>query len=299
MNRLQTDGIVGSSRRPVAGAAALWLALVVGPTACERAPADPFAPEPSFNSTHEGTHFISTPPDPAYVGQTYLAAAQRNEFDAPHLWSETPSVCAFAENEVILSDTVTFVTAGTCILAAQCKYCAIQEPGPVYQEFPIVNVWTADVNEGLNVVIEPVDSETQEPGPVQLIFDHVTSGGTAAVSMEAVTADSDVQPPANFQLGDPAMYYHITLSDDLTFEGAVRVCITYTDEQVAGMRESELQLLHWNGTEWEVLENQLVDTLTNTVCATTTSFSPFLIGHTILDDKNGRAKQKSKSKGQD
>jgi hypothetical protein len=77
----------------------------------------------------------------------------------------------------------------------------------------------------------------------------------------------------------------------------VEVCIGYTDEQVAGMDESALQLLHWNGTEWEVLDNQTVDRVANTICATTTSFSPFTIGQLPADEKNGKGKAKQKAKG--
>jgi hypothetical protein len=117
------------------------------------------------------------------------------------------------------------------------------------------------------------------------------------VTTETVSADSDVDPPANFSLGDPPKYYNITLSEELEFDGMVRVCITYADGDFGGTTPV---LLHWNGTEWEELPGQDHDPATNTVCAYTDSFSPFALAVEItMEDENGKGKAKAKAKGRD
>ena len=60
------------------------------------------------------------------------------------------------------------------------------------------------------------------------------------------------------------------------FSGNVTVTITYTDDQIAGLDESSLKIYHWDGTQWVALSTT-VNLSTNTLTATTTSFSDFAV----------------------
>jgi hypothetical protein len=235
--------------------------------------------------------FTSTPPDPAFVGNTYEVKAEHSdELGEGGIWlgSRTPDVCYLygewhSGNPV--SATVTFLEAGTCIIDAYEGWAFWW----AQQTFSVVDPGTAEVGIGSAVSV-PLSNE------VSLTFDDVTAEGSVSVTTETVDSDSDPQPPSNFQLGDPPTYYNITTSDGLEFEGSVRLCITYGDEEFASMAADELVLLHWDGSSWNVLENQTVDTTTNTVCADTDSFSPFAIAYQLVDDERGKRKAKGKGR---
>ncbi|MCK4891494.1 MAG: hypothetical protein KAS78_02380 [Candidatus Pacebacteria bacterium] len=64
-----------------------------------------------------------------------------------------------------------------------------------------------------------------------------------------------------------------------TFEKALTVTLTYTDAQVAGLTEGTLKIHYWDDTssEWVALTDSAVNTTTNTVTATTTHFTYFVI----------------------
>ncbi len=61
-----------------------------------------------------------------------------------------------------------------------------------------------------------------------------------------------------------------------SFLKSVTITVTYTDAQVAGIDESSLKLYRWNGTQWVALICT-INTTTNTITATTTSFSKFAV----------------------
>ena len=60
------------------------------------------------------------------------------------------------------------------------------------------------------------------------------------------------------------------------FSGNVTITITYTDDQIAGLDESSLKIYHWDGAQWVALSTT-VNLSTNTLTATTTSFSDFSV----------------------
>ena len=61
-----------------------------------------------------------------------------------------------------------------------------------------------------------------------------------------------------------------------TFARTVTITLTYTDAQVVGLDEASLKIYRRDGTKWVVLPST-VNTATNTITATTTSFSYFAI----------------------
>ncbi len=64
-----------------------------------------------------------------------------------------------------------------------------------------------------------------------------------------------------------------------TFEKAVTLTFTYTNEQVEGLNEETLKIYYWDETlsQWVSLENSAVDMINKRVTATTTHFTYFAI----------------------
>jgi hypothetical protein len=94
------------------------------------------------------------------------------------------------------------------------------------------------------------------------------------------TVTPSAPPPAgNFLVGN--YVYNITASATgvgavTTFAQSVTLTFTYTDTQIAGLNESNLTVSRWDGTQWVVLPST-VNTVTNTITATTNAFSYFAI----------------------
>jgi hypothetical protein len=67
-----------------------------------------------------------------------------------------------------------------------------------------------------------------------------------------------------------------------SFNQPVQLTFSYQNAEVSGFVESSLKIMRWNGSQWEDLNNNQVDTGANTVTATTTQFSTFgLFGQAI------------------
>ena len=101
-----------------------------------------------------------------------------------------------------------------------------------------------------------------------LTFSNITQEGQTTI-----TASSGGQPPpTGFKLGNPATYYSI--STTATFTGNVEICINWTQGQFNN--ENNLKLFHNDGTNWvNITESGYPDTVNNTICGLTTSFSDF------------------------
>ncbi len=71
-------------------------------------------------------------------------------------------------------------------------------------------------------------------------------------------------------------------SEVTSFNQPVQLTFSYQNAEVSGLVESSLKIMRWNGSQWEDLNNNQVDTGANTVTATTTQFSTFgLFGQAI------------------
>jgi probable HAF family extracellular repeat protein len=105
---------------------------------------------------------------------------------------------------------------------------------------------------------------------VSLTFDDVTSSGSTTV-----VASSDGPPPPNgFKLTDPPVYYDIQTT--ATFSGNVRVCLGWTEGQIAN--ENDVSLFHHESGDWvDITDAASRDTVNNTVCGTASSLSPFTL----------------------
>jgi hypothetical protein len=134
------------------------------------------------------------------------------------------------------------------------------------EAFPVVNT-----NVGSGVVVDvPTTLPDSSPGSVSVTFDQVTTAGQTTVT----TSSSGPLPPTGFTLTTPPVYYEITTT--ATFTGNVRVCLSWNEGQVAN--EDEVRLFHWESTAWaDITDATSRNTVTNRLCGTTTSLSPFAL----------------------
>jgi YVTN family beta-propeller protein len=120
---------------------------------------------------------------------------------------------------------------------------------------------------GANVIVSPLDLGGSGLAPVTITFNNVTVPGATTL----VGTSSGPPPPPNTKPGTPAKYFDV--STTATFSSAT-VCISYAD---LAFGSSSIILLHNKNGAWEIPPNQTVDTTHQTICATVTSFSPFII----------------------
>ncbi len=121
---------------------------------------------------------------------------------------------------------------------------------------------------GTGVVVYPVDPALMV-SPVKVIYEGVTFAGNTSLSLLGIGPP----PPGGFTFGDSPVFYD--LSTTASYEGTVTVCISY-DESDFSVPESELKVLHYNGTSWDDVTTSL-DTNANILCGATVSLSPFAI----------------------
>jgi len=127
----------------------------------------------------------------------------------------------------------------------------------------------ANTSAGSNSSATPMDSGSST-SPIQLTFSNVTQLGETTAT---ITGSAPSPPVAtDFQLGDPAVYYD--LSTTAVFSGSVTICINYGG--ITFINPSQIQLFHYANGTWANITTS-VNTTTQTVCGSTTSFSPFAL----------------------
>jgi hypothetical protein len=117
---------------------------------------------------------------------------------------------------------------------------------------------------GASVAVQPIDSTTGT-SPVTLTFSTVTQAGISGLA----TSGTGPAPLAGFALGNPPTYYN--LSTTAVYSGSISVCINYT-----GISFASPELFHYNGAAW-VNVTTSVDPITQIVCGSVTSLSPFAL----------------------
>ena len=123
---------------------------------------------------------------------------------------------------------------------------------------------------------------------VTVSFSNVETGG--AVTGVRVS-EQDCQAVGNIRIL-PDTCYDITKDSSLAFTPPATICIGYDPAKIS-VPEAMLMLEHYDGTTWSRLDVQSVDTVNNTVCGVTSSFSIFAVaeptdvdGDGIFDDKD-------------
>ena len=129
-----------------------------------------------------------------------------------------------------------------------------------------VMVTALNTSTGPNIVVTPTDTTTGST-PATVTFSSVTQPGNTTLA----TSSSGPAAPAGFQLGTPPVYYN--LATTATYAGMITVCINYAGISFPSGMPS---LWHYSGGAW-VNITASVNTVTTTVCGTTSSLSPFAL----------------------
>ena len=127
-------------------------------------------------------------------------------------------------------------------------------------------------------LLNPNDSSLD----IDLPADVLSSGEGVEMTMysvfeETVTTD---KPLPSGKLGAD-IFYNISfkkVSDNSTvssFDKTVTLTFYYTDSDISGIDESALAAYRWNGSEWVILGDNIVDVSLNKVTASTLAFSLF------------------------
>ncbi len=108
-----------------------------------------------------------------------------------------------------------------------------------------------------------------------------TDAVVKAVSVTPATVATTAPAPTGMNMVSAFSFVATAAGASVSsFSKPVILTLTYTDSQIAGLNESSLQVYHWSGTQWVALTGT-VNTVTNTITATTNSFSYFAIMGTL------------------
>lgn len=121
---------------------------------------------------------------------------------------------------------------------------------------------------GAGVVVQPGENVT-------VTFDSISIAGTTG----AIVLSEGPTPPQGYAIvpaADPIFYELFTSAGYL---GQVVICLQYDDEQIEG-DENDILLLHFEDGTWTDITT-LRDSIGNTVCGETTSFSVFALAEPI------------------
>jgi hypothetical protein len=105
-------------------------------------------------------------------------------------------------------------------------------------------------------------------GPITVTFSNVSQVGVTTVSV--VDPSNGPAPPANFELGNPPIYFDF--STTATYAPPVRVCIPFGSVS----NPSSLVVMHYENGVW-VNRTATIDLAHQTICADVNSFSPIAI----------------------
>ncbi|MBI4136023.1 MAG: hypothetical protein HY481_00520 [Candidatus Vogelbacteria bacterium] len=72
-----------------------------------------------------------------------------------------------------------------------------------------------------------------------------------------------------------------------SFDRAITLTFTYTDNEITGINESTLKVYRWDGDSWVVLSDSSTDSAANTVTATTKNFSTFSLQGSATGNSEG------------
>jgi hypothetical protein len=160
---------------------------------------------------------------------------------------------------------LTFSPEGTLISQFGSYPQLVQNAGMAFYNPPGNTPPGSDV-----AITPPVILPNGDPALVALTFDNVDASGETSVT----TASVGPPPPSGFKLTSPPVYYQITTT--AAFSGNIRVCLSWTEGQVAN--ESKVNLFHHENGFWiNITDTASRNAVTNTVCGTTSSLSPFAL----------------------
>lgn len=126
---------------------------------------------------------------------------------------------------------------------------------------------------GHDVSVQPLDTETGQPSPLELSFETVSQAGVTTVTTATLGGPGSPAPPGGYRLGDQVVYFDIATT--AIFSGTVTVCLDYSSAGV--LDESSLRLLHGNPDgSWSNITSSR-DESVDRICGEVSSLSPFLV----------------------
>ena len=126
---------------------------------------------------------------------------------------------------------------------------------------------------GTDVAVQPLDTETGQPSPIEVSFASVASAGVTTVTALPLGGTSSPPPPDGYRIASEMTYYDIETTAN--FSGTVTVCLRYSTAGVSD--ESSIRLLHGNPDgSWTNITTSR-DEEADVVCGEVASLSPFLV----------------------
>ena len=124
---------------------------------------------------------------------------------------------------------------------------------------------------GSNVPVDaPVTLPNGGTSNVSLVFDYVDTPGATSVSAATIGPPT----PNGFKLPNPPVFYNVQTT--ATFGGSVRVCLGWTEGQLAN--ESQARVFHLENDSWvDITDSASRNTANNRVCGSTSSLSSFTL----------------------
>lgn len=117
------------------------------------------------------------------------------------------------------------------------------------------------------------ENVTVQLGPVELSFGYVGIGGDTRVTIVPWATAVGAKTVAPLHM--PAEY---RITSDAVYDGTVTVCVNYDDDGMALELEEHLTVVHYNGTDWQILGDVERDVVNNITCGTSASLGVFVVG---------------------
>jgi hypothetical protein len=125
----------------------------------------------------------------------------------------------------------------------------------------------------------PVGSPVSVSLPCAIVtFNNVAVAGTTTCDTSAGNPGGEL--PSGFRLRG----LFIDVGTTAEYSGPVEVCINYDESQVGN--ETNLKLLHWNGTRWQDITTSM-NAASNIVCGQVSSLSPFVLVEQVSEAGGG------------
>ena len=192
----------------------------------------------------------------------------------------TTTSCGYSQSQINLIGTaiqsITITPGDTCTMAPSGGGGGGGGSAPTTTPTAGSNSGTVTTSGGGQVSLTTAEGAITVNVPADAVSTdatvNVTSVTSAAVSTVAAPPPTGQTLVSAFNIATSA----VATTATFTLTKAATLTFTYTDAQVANLNEVSLQIYHFDGAKWTPIPS-VVNTATNTITATTTTFSYFAI----------------------